>query len=175
MILGVGQSTTGGQRKSKCVAKFGKSPCFGVKVHIKIPTLADTFVSNKGRYYGAGDRTRFAFLPLRGTGKNYCSHQFLNWWQQVSTGHLHLDGFESRSRRKKADTPTGYLLFGAGDRTRTGTLSPAVDFESVGLFGIQWNVVEPSGIFHLTKHTQPVVFAPKKLHFSAKQPQSKRF
>ena len=66
-------------------------------------------------------------------------------------------------------------IFGAGDRTRTGTLSPAVDFESVGLFGIQWNVVEPSGIFHLTKHTQPVVFAPKKLQFSAKQPQSKRF
>ena len=68
----------------------------------------------------------------------------------------------------------GYF-YGAGDRTRTGTLSPAVDFESVGLFGIQWNVVEPSGIFHLTKHTQPVVFAPKKLQFSAKQPQSKRF
>ena len=66
-------------------------------------------------------------------------------------------------------------FIGAGGRTRTGTLSPAVDFESVGLFGIQWNVVEPSGIFHLTKHTQPVVFAPKKLQFSAKQPQSKRF
>ena len=65
--------------------------------------------------------------------------------------------------------------YGAGDRTRTGTLSPAVDFESVGLFGIQWNVVEPSGIFHLTKHTKPIAFAPKKLHFSAKQPQSKRF
>ena len=25
---------------------------------IKIPTLADTIVSNKGRYYGAGGRTR---------------------------------------------------------------------------------------------------------------------
>ena len=22
-------------------------------------------------------------------GKNYCSHQFLNWWQQLSTGQLH--------------------------------------------------------------------------------------
>ena len=31
---------------------------------IKTPTLADTIVSNKGRYYGAGDRTRFAFLPF---------------------------------------------------------------------------------------------------------------
>ena len=46
------------QRKGKCVAKFKKIPCFGVKVQIKIPTLADTIVSNKGRYYGAGDRTR---------------------------------------------------------------------------------------------------------------------
>ena len=29
---------------------------------IKIPTLADTVVSNKGRYYGAGDRTRTGTL-----------------------------------------------------------------------------------------------------------------
>ena len=58
MILGAGKSTSGGQRKGKCVAKFRKSPCFGVKEHIKIPTLADTIVSNKGRYYGAGGRTR---------------------------------------------------------------------------------------------------------------------
>ena len=28
-------------------------------------------------------------------GKNYGSHQFLNWWQQHATGMLHLDGFES--------------------------------------------------------------------------------
>jgi len=64
---------------------------------------------------------------------------------------------------------------GAGGRTRTGTMSPSVDFESVGLLGIQWNTMEPSGIFHLTKHTKPIVFAPKKLHFPAKQPQTKRF
>ena len=29
---------------------------------IKIPTLADTIVSNKGRYFGAGDRTRTGTL-----------------------------------------------------------------------------------------------------------------
>ena len=33
-------------------------------------------------------RDSFAFLPLRGTGKNYGSHQFLNWWQQYATGIL---------------------------------------------------------------------------------------
>ena len=31
-------------------------------MQIKIPTLADTIVSNKGRYYGAGDRTRTGTL-----------------------------------------------------------------------------------------------------------------
>ena len=31
---------------------------------IKIPTLDDTIVSNKGRYYGAGDRTRTGTLSL---------------------------------------------------------------------------------------------------------------
>ena len=34
----------------------------GVKTDIKIPTLADTIVSNKGRYYGAGNRTRTCTL-----------------------------------------------------------------------------------------------------------------
>ena len=31
---------------------------------------------------------------------------------------------------QKREPPVGVLFFGAGDRTRTGTLSPAVDFES---------------------------------------------
>ena len=30
-------------------------------------------------------------------GKSYGSHQFLNWWQQLSPGQLHLDEFESQS------------------------------------------------------------------------------
>ena len=34
-------------------------------------------------------------------GKLYGSHPFLNWWQQVSTGHLHLNGFESLSEATK--------------------------------------------------------------------------
>ena len=25
----------------------------------------------------------------------YGCHQFLNWWQQMPTGYLHFDGFES--------------------------------------------------------------------------------
>ena len=42
-----------------------------VKMDMKIPTLADTIVSNKGRYYGAGGRTRLHLrfaqidVPLR--------------------------------------------------------------------------------------------------------------
>ena len=43
------------------------------------------------------------FMLVRMTGhdcrfrfaETYGSHQFLHWWQQVSTGHLHLDGFET--------------------------------------------------------------------------------
>ena len=33
-------------------------------------------------------------------GKNKCSHQFLNWWQQHATGMLHLDRFESLAATK---------------------------------------------------------------------------
>ena len=39
-------------------------------------------------------------MPVTGTtfiftkGENRGSHQFLNWWRQMSTGHLHLDGFD---------------------------------------------------------------------------------
>ena len=41
-----------------------------------------------------------------------------------------------RPASKKADTPKGICFFGAGDRTRTGTLSLAVDFESLPSSGI---------------------------------------
>jgi len=45
------------------------------------------------------------FCPL---GKNCCSHQCLHWWQQGSTGALHLDGFESlRHDHKKITTRMG--------------------------------------------------------------------
>ena len=91
MIRRSGKSTASGQQKRKCVAKFRKWLCFGVKVYIKIPTLADTIVSNKGRYYGAGDRTR------------------------------------------------------------TGTLSPAVDFEST----TSTNSITPAGVFFVVYRFQP--------------------
>ena len=41
--------------------------------------------------YGHTGRDSFAFLPLRGTGKNYGSNQFLNWLQQYATGILRLN------------------------------------------------------------------------------------
>ena len=43
---------------------------------------------------------------------------------------MHLDGFESVTAQKISRPHWGRDIFGAGDRTRTGTLSPAVDFES---------------------------------------------
>ena len=39
-----------------------KTPYLGVNMDIKTPTLADTIVSNKGRYYGAADRDRTGTL-----------------------------------------------------------------------------------------------------------------
>jgi len=43
--------------------------------------------------------------------QNYCSHQFLNWWQQQSTGLLHLDGSNLAAQRKKEPTPNGVGSF----------------------------------------------------------------
>ena len=48
----------------------------------------------------------------------------------MSVGHLYLMGSCPILNMQKSRYPFGYLPFGAGDRTRTGTLSPAVDFES---------------------------------------------
>ena len=48
----------------------------------------------------------------------------------MSTGHLHLDGFSPGHGIKIQEWLCHSCIFGAGDRTRTGTLSPAVDFES---------------------------------------------
>ena len=43
--------------------------------------------------------------------ENICSHQFLNWWQQGSTGALHLDGFESYVHTNKKDHPLDGLFY----------------------------------------------------------------
>ena len=48
---------------------------------------------------------RFAFILPSAGRMNIGSHQFLNWWQQVSTGHLHLEGFESHHPHSKTKTP----------------------------------------------------------------------
>ena len=50
VILGVGKSTSGGQRKSKCVAKLEKTPLFGVKSHIKKKRPGTDFVSIPGSF-----------------------------------------------------------------------------------------------------------------------------
>ena len=63
-----------------------------------------------------GNRTRFAFFFPSAGKKNYCSNQFLNWLQQVSTGHLHLDGFESVAAQKISRPQRGSGDFWCGQQ-----------------------------------------------------------
>ena len=53
-----------------------------------------------GFQYGAKGN-RFALLLLSARSNNRGSHQFLNWWQELSTGQFHLDGFDSPSYIKQ--------------------------------------------------------------------------
>ena len=62
--------------------------------------------------YGADDRTRCAFffpsVGKKNIGRTQCAH----WVQQVSTGHLHLNGFDSAFlTHKKREIPFGISLF----------------------------------------------------------------
>ena len=59
----------------------------------------------------ARGQNRFALFFLSTRKNNICSSQFANWEQQVSTGHLHLYGFDSRLRSKiNAQTPYGVCI-----------------------------------------------------------------
>ena len=40
-----------------------------------------------------------------GMGEKKCSHQFLNWWQAVSTGHCHLNCSRPVSYFHQAKSP----------------------------------------------------------------------
>jgi len=54
-------------------------------------------------------RDSIADFPM---GKSYGCSQFLNWLLQLSTGQLHLDGFESlKIRWQKIKAPGWVLLF----------------------------------------------------------------
>ena len=44
-------------------------------------------------------------------GKNNCSHQCLHWWQELSTGQFHVNGFESRFLDGKIKEEAAGLLF----------------------------------------------------------------
>ena len=70
-------------------------------------------------------RDSITFLPAF-AGKNQRSNQFLNWLQQMSTGHLHLNGFESHTKIKTR-YPDGYLVFMAEDE---GFEPPQTESES---------------------------------------------
>ena len=81
------------------------------------------------RFPATGIDLHFLFLLEK---ENNCSHQFLNWWQQVSTGHLHLDGFDSLvAGDKKRERQKPLSFFGAGNRNRTGTDFTPRDFKSL--------------------------------------------
>ena len=58
------------------------------------------------------------FFP---SGKEHIGrHQFLNWCQQISTGYLHVNGFDSLLNfQKKMDTVKVSIIFGAGYGSRT--------------------------------------------------------
>ena len=66
-------------------------------------------------------RDSFAFLPLRGTGKNYGSNQFLNWLQQYAPGILRFDFSSPFSpgwcKKTRYQMVSG--LFGTPEGTRT--------------------------------------------------------
>ena len=79
-----------------------------------------------------GNRNRFAFSSFSTKGENRSRTQCAHWVQQVSTGHLHINGFDSASlRNKKREAFASLFLFGAGNRNRTGTLFTARDFKSL--------------------------------------------
>ena len=57
---------------------------------------------------------RFAYFFLLTRRKYICSHQFLNWWQQMSTGHLHFWSFASPGDHKNIPPlRVGYFYGGA--------------------------------------------------------------
>ena len=97
------------------------------------------------RIFGAGGRTRLRICP---TGQIQRYHQCLHWWQELSTGQFHCYGFESvrlLARINKRGRHRLPLLFiGAGGRTRTGTMSPSVDFEST----TSTNSITPAGVLN---------------------------
>ena len=96
---------------SPCTRKIDLAPGFLI-YFIGFIGVRSRAAKNKG-YPG---RVSFALVPLTGSififafAKNYCSHQFLNWWQELSTGQFHCYGFESRSRHKNKGYPNGVSL-----------------------------------------------------------------
>ena len=86
----------------------------------------------------------FAALRMRRTP---CGHFRRAFESPESGGRLR------RPEPKKKDMTYGRVfLFGAGDRTRTGTLSPAVDFEST----TSTNSITPAGTGHIIQETLPI-------------------
>ena len=127
--------------------KVGETTTYSGKNGYKNTTLADTIVSNKGRCYGAGVLLR---CPIKSSGLRFSSilstaatrsGRFICHRQRSPRSPDSHLRFESDRHSKKADTRMGICFFGAGDRTRTGTLSPAVDFEST----TSTNSITPAG------------------------------
>ena len=84
----------------------------------------------------------------------------------MSTGHLHLYGFEPvAGDSKKEAVRKDDLFFGAGDRTRTGTPSLAADFERRGFSRIRGDSEALKGTIHLAKRIKTMQFHRKNLYF----------
>jgi len=96
------------------------------------------------RSVGPLSRILYLAVPVTGLDCHFCfaemhsSHPFLNWWQQHPAGVLRFRWVRVLSCRHQYKRGGKSLPFciGAGDRTRTGTPSLAVDFESRNTYGI---------------------------------------
>ena len=101
VIRRVGKSTSGGQQKSKCVAKLEKTPLLGVKVRIKKKRPGTDFVSIPGSFMVA--EAGLVCICAKGTdrGSPRSSPR-----RQQSTGLLHLD-YSSPAPHKKDSHPDG--------------------------------------------------------------------
>ena len=86
---------------------LGQNWCDRMRDSIKANCLVSTPIPSKVLAILSDEGFDLHFCPQ---GRNQCSHQFLNWWQQLSTGQLHLDGFESLTNPMQIKIPTTFVV-----------------------------------------------------------------
>ena len=74
----------GNYNPARVLQVLARFVCFFLEEVRQVPARFGCFFLEEARQVPARFGCIFAY------GKNYCSHQFLNWWQQHATGMLHL-------------------------------------------------------------------------------------